>query len=391
MTLSGILAVLLLPTSSGATELSLRLERGGEVRTYHSQVLPGVFPGEHSGMVLDSTGSSRESLSISVQVSTKGSDRFMLFYGLGWEVRGSTVKLSGLTELWFGEEALISESPGEWSLRGKITRDGKDTCREPGGGGLFGRVRLRSDGAERTVRLRMALHRGGAETYAGRTGDDGVSYDLRLGVERLESSTATVRYVTGAGESRYHGTQEAIVPLGVETLVEGDGETDGVWLTVTEEPLRPPGKDAPELPDPKSGWLRHAGPVVTFLHPPHWRVTPTCGDDRVPVAWGFTDMVEPEWGGPMSAGVDDWSAGTVAERAAELRDEEAEADLTPVETVKLDGGRCLLWRVKSFRSAAAVCEIGSLQLELRKYSPRSEPDDFPDFKRLVESLAPGAR
>jgi hypothetical protein len=369
--------------------LRLVFERGGETRRFES----AVRLGEHYNTVLASSGTVAEHMIVNVMpVAVDGADRIELLYQVEWAVGGALLQAQDSAELSPREDAVLSAQAGAWTLRGGIAPAfGVDSCAPPpAGGGLLVTARVRLGGRERTLTRRtvpfvmsnLLVREPGEET-------------LVLGLEvqcTSEGHPLKVRAVAEWGKAAVGGvTTSADVPFGRETLVAGDAAGDAVWVTLAElPPTRPAKVEVPEVLGP-DGWLRHAGPVVSFSHPPRWAVRPDCDAGLNPKGWGLVDTSLPEerraanvltlYRAPPGEGS---AARRAAARIAALPPAERKA----VETVTTADGECLLWRADGeARTASAVCELGGgFPLEGLLLVPDGGKDPFPDFRRVVLSL-----
>ena len=384
------LAVPLAHAVPDAYDFELRLERGGQTRTFGSHVRPA----ESFSAVTTSSGTRREGLIVNVMaVPEDDPDRVELMYQVEWSVPGWTIQAQDVAQLSLREDALLCAEPGVWSLRAtlKPSRD-VDTCTPaPSGGGLQARVRARRGGRERVVTRR---------TVPAAMSNIVVALDpdppLIVGLEvtpTVPGRPADVRYAIGTEVAMTGGVHtKAKVPWGSETLVDGDGKEDGVWVTLEEAtPMTPPQVVFPDVRDEKTGWRRYSDPVLTLTHPPGWAVRTMCDKTLKPDSWGFIDTTLPEEkrGDVSMLAFLMPPTNATLERLAERNPEDRSAgEKTTILPVALSGGRCLLRRVDSDISGVyGFCEFnGGRRLQVMM-TAQSIAERFEDFKRLVASFA----
>lgn len=253
----------------------------------------------------------------------------------------------------------------------------------------------------RGVAVRLTLRRAGVEHSVTRRTNSGLESNLLSddGSGRIlnvclapelspDGASAAVRYFVdhstvpleewgcpeGSDASRSAGTAQ--VRVGAETLVAGDGKPDGIWVLVERLPIVAP-RDVVvrEVPDRRTGWLRHAGPTISFLHPPSWKVRQDCGPDLLPRHWHMTDADL-----PLAKQVDhQMPVSLVAADEASPRAASARAA----------GGSCVTWRSgeKEDTAYASCAAPGGLTLESKLYLGPQGAALYAKFRRIFESLA----
>lgn len=375
--------------------LRLRFEQGGESRLFHSRVLLG----ESYNTVLASSGSVREHAIVNVMpVAVDGSDRVELLYQVEWDVGGAILQAQDSAQLSPREDAVLSSQPGAWTLRGHIQpNSGVDTCvPPPAGGGLLVTARVRLGGRERTFTRRTVPFVMSNLLYKEPGQEEALTLILEV-QPNSEGHPPKVRAAAEHGKLSVLGAKPGVPsPFGQETLVAGDAAGDAIWATVAELPPTKPAKtEVPELSDP-SGWLRHAGPVLTFLHPPRWKVRPSCDETLTPTGWSLRDTAlspEERSGRIVSFYVPPPDPRPAAARAALRVATLPAAQRKAPETVKSPAGDCLLWRVDDeVTTGHAVCDLaGGLQLEGIYSAPLNVKDAFGEFRKVLASLARGKK
>ncbi|MBI3299107.1 MAG: hypothetical protein HYZ75_13145 [Elusimicrobia bacterium] len=366
--------------------MRLRFERGAETRRFNTN----VELGRGYNTVVVSSGASPETLIVNIlPLATKDGRRFELIYQVEWDAAGRNIQAQDSAEVSGREEALLSEVVGEWKLWGRIAAVGAgDSCTPPpSGGGLRARLRVRRGELER------ALTRRTISGVRSNLLSDGLSLSLDPRVAR-DTDTVEVRWAlelgTTAASAWDPAWKEAQVRLGVEQLLEGDGQPEGVWFSLDPVQVlahRP--ITVKEEPDPESNWLRHAGQTISFLHPPRWQVRQSCGPDLLPDSWKVVDLDLPRakrLGQELVAFIVPGPRAPLEERVAAMR---AGGVASQPESVAVGGGSCLLWRTIGIDGDAhASCDArNGLRLELSLALESGQAERFEVFKKLVASLA----
>lgn len=370
-------------------QLRLTFERGGEERVFETSLTPAQT---YNGAVA-SSGTLSETLIVSAMlVPADDAERVEVVYQAEWDVDQEILQAQGSAVLFPREDSVLVERPGRWKIRARVTphRDHETCTPPPSGGGLAASVRIRGAGRDRIYERRAPPYLMHNMTSRS-AGEDLVSLGLEL-QPTGPGEPVPLRYITEVGGVST-GERRKTVPLGVETLAEGDGKDDGVWLRVDEVPtVRPAKVSFTEVPDGR-GWVRHTDQLFSFLHPARWQVDVTCDSYFKFKALGITDTSlsaekRPEF--VMFANLLRPAPGATLERATRER-AAVPGRAGPIETIELPKGRCALWRVDGEALLLqALCDVeGAPTLGLSVSHPPSIADPYAEFKRLLSSLAPG--
>lgn len=381
----------LLPTSSRADDaydVLLTLSRGGEVRTFNSHVR--LSEAHHT--VVKTSGPWNDSLIVSLLPTRgDGAGRIDLQYNVGWASNGLSLQIQDTAVVSEREDALLTELSGQWALRAKVSRaSGGETCVPPSsGGGLVVRLRGKTDGVEfdLTRRTNYGMQ---SNVYSEDAPDRAFSAGLL--VVPSEPDVAVVHYRATTKSHTDAGYKSLSKQLRVQEGVETKAEDEDLWVTYLRAPQSdPPPAAVPEVPDSRTGWLRHAGRNISFLHPKRWEVSQGCDAEYNPHFWMIIDTSLPV-NDPRGHNQRDHllKAFIVKEKQAPLEQRTplwggAGKGFAPG-LIAVGGGTCRLTAPDS-NIAQAMCQSADgRQLELNLPLEPKGAGRYGDFRRLVESL-----
>lgn len=371
-----------------AHHVVLTFRRAGEVRSFNTHLRLS----ENHHTVVNTSGPWNDSLVVSLLPNRSAeTGRIDLQYNVGWASNGRSLQMQDTAVVSEREEALLTEFSGRWSLSAKVTRDsGGETCVPPSaGGGIVVRLRGKTNGVEFDLTRRTNF---GIQSNVYSEDSPDRAFSAALLVVPNEPDDAIVHYRAATGTPKTVDDKSMSKQLRVREGVETKAEGEDLWVTYLRAPQSdPPPTPVPEVPDSRTGWLRHAGREISFLHPKRWEVRTRCDDEYRPHHWMIVDTSL-----PVDAPGDDDQRDhllkafiikgdkTPLERRTPLYGG-AEKGFAP-EPVAVDGGTCRLSGPDSSIVQATCASTDGRRLDFMLPLEPKGAKRYADFRRLVESL-----